>query len=128
MQVNADIAERIKFTGNIVNKEKLQSEYEDAKVFILPSRWEGFPIVLAEAQINGCYIITTEAVPPAQEIINAGRFGKIISTDDVNSLAKNMIEIANDDVLENTSEEISNYARERYDWSKICRKIFEELY
>lgn len=128
LQVNADIAERIEFTGNIVNKEKLQSEYEDAKVFILPSRWESFGIVLAEAQINGCYILTTDAVPPAQEIINAGRFGRIINTDDVDSLAKNMIAIANNDVSEKTSDDIRNFARERYDWNRICRKIFEELY
>lgn len=128
LQANADIAERIKFTGNIVNKEKLQSEYEDAKVFILPSRWESFGIVIAEAQINGCYIITTDVVPPAQEIINAGRFGKIISTDDVNSLANNMIEIAKNDVSEKMSDDIRIFALERYDWSKICRKIFEELY
>ena len=62
------------------------------------------------------------------DVILLQRFGKIISTDDVNSLANNMIEIAKNDVSEKMSDDIRNFARERYDWNRICRKIFEELY
>lgn len=123
----ANIINRVEFVGEIIDREKLQKEYEMAKVFVLPSRWESYGIVLAEAQCSGCYIITTEAVPPAKEMTCNGRYGSIVKTDDVEELAEKMVELANGNYSTELEKEIRVFANERYNWKHICMKIEEAL-
>ena len=67
-RTNPQLKERVLFLGNITDRSRIFECYSEAKVFSLPSRWESFGIVLIEALSAGCYIITTETVPPAKEI------------------------------------------------------------
>ena len=55
---NPNLKEKIIFTGEIKDKEKLYEYYNKVKVFVLPSKWESFGIVMVEAMAFGNYIIT----------------------------------------------------------------------
>ena len=54
------LSERITFVGAV---DDLSAEYQNADVFVLPSRFEGYGMVLAEAVANGLPIISTSAGP-----------------------------------------------------------------
>ncbi len=54
------LSERITFAGTV---DDLSAEYQNADVFVLPSRFEGYGMVLAEAVANGLPIISTSAGP-----------------------------------------------------------------
>lgn len=123
----ADIMDRVDFVGETLDRFELQKEYERAKIFVLPSRWESYGIVLAEAQCSGCYIITTDAVPPAKEMTCNGRYGSIVKTGDVEKLAEKMIELSNSDYVTGLGNEIRKHASERYDWKMICKTVYEDL-
>lgn len=122
-----ELVERVEFVGEIDNREAMVEEYRRAKVFILPSRWEAFPIVLSEAASQGCKMIVTSSVPPCEDFICEPRFGQIVPSDNVVCLGKAMERMANlhgDDV----TKEIIENANKKFSWNNICKKIFYYLH
>lgn len=116
---------RIEFVGEIENKEMLKEKYESARIFALPSRiGEGFPLVLVEALSNGCYIITSDSVPPAQEVTNNQKFGSIAKTNDIDDLKNIILETIEKVNFDNKlSEDIRKYAYDNFNWKTICDKL-----
>ena len=52
------LRDRVEFVGTV---ENLSNEYQDADIFILPSRFEGYGMVLSEALAHGLPIVSTSA-------------------------------------------------------------------
>lgn len=119
-----ELQERVEFVGNIRNRNTLYEEYRKAKIFILPSRWESFAIVLVEATACGCYIIATEKVPSARTITQNETYGKIVPVDDASALASAMITATKQEIR---AEEICTYANEKFAWNSICKHIAKNI-
>ena len=66
---NIDLRERVLVTGNISDKKILFDYYKRSSVFVLPSRIEGFPLVVPEAMHFACYPIVADCFGAAHEII-----------------------------------------------------------
>lgn len=124
---NPSLRERIEFVGVISNRAAIDAEYRQAKVFMLPSRWEGAPLALTEAMANGCRLLATNVVPPITELTNNGEFGLTVPPDDVEALAEAMIESTKLDYSENFIQKIMNYAKENYSWEAICTKLYRRM-
>ncbi len=121
-------ADRIEYAGEIQDRRMLYKEYERAAVFALPSRYESFGIVLAEALSRGCYLITTDHVPSAYDLIPDERFGEIVRTDCVQSLAKALKKAEKDmKEIESCKGLRMAYAGERFAWDGVCGKLEEYL-
>lgn len=91
LQSYPEAKKNILILGNIENKECLQEWYRKAKIFVLPSRYEGFPLVLIEALMNGCYIITTNVVLAAQDLLCNDGMGRFVMVDSQEELADALI-------------------------------------
>lgn len=65
-----DYREDIIHTG-YVSREELFNLYSNAKVFVLPSVYEGFGIPVLEARMSGCCVITTD-IPEIREACGEG--------------------------------------------------------
>lgn len=81
------LQERVNFHGHVSDKSQLQEFYESADVFVLPSRYEGFGIVLLEAMSFGLPIVATTAgaIP---ELVGDGLHGLLVPPDDPQALAE----------------------------------------
>jgi glycosyltransferase involved in cell wall biosynthesis len=59
-----------------------------ARVFVLPSNFEGFGNVLVEALLAGCPVVSTDCPSGPAEILDGGRYGTLVPVDDAQAMAR----------------------------------------
>lgn len=122
-----ELKSRVLFRDFINTRKDLIQEYRKAKVFVLPSRWESFGLVVPEALSCGCRIIISDQVPAKLEMTCNGKYGKIIPVDNINALAEALRAEAAETYTDEMTSEIEKYAAENYSWKKICKALLEYM-
>ena len=69
--------------------------YNSADLFILSSNYEGFGNVLVEALECGLPIVSTNCFCGPNEILENGKYGKLVKLNNVNDLKEGIIEQLN---------------------------------
>lgn len=85
MAADLGLKDRIHFTGRSKNPFPVLAK---AKAFILPSRFEGFPNALAEAMTLGLPCISTLSAIGARALIDQGRNGILVESDNPEDMGK----------------------------------------
>lgn len=109
----------VSFIGPVANAS-LASRYRCATLLVLPSREEGFGLVLVEALGCGCPVAASD-LPAIRDILKAGEGGRLFRTGDTDDLAKSVVELLEDDGLRNTlAERGRQLVLARYDWHSVA--------
>jgi glycosyltransferase involved in cell wall biosynthesis len=88
-------ADRIALAGLLQKPEALLAA---SAIYVLSSRFEGFPNALVEGMACGCAVIATDCASGPAEIITSGADGLLVPVDDVDALAASLEAlITNDD-------------------------------
>ena len=64
---------------------------EDADVFVLSSGWEGLPTVVIEALALGTQVVSTNCPTGPSEILDHGRYGRLVPVADPEALATTIL-------------------------------------
>ena len=117
----AGIEDHIVFHGR-VSESDLRNLYKTADLFVFPSLWEGFGIVLAEAMSYGLPIVTTNAgaIP---YLVKDGRNGFLVPPQDPEELARSIeMLVASPELMADFGEANRKVAAE-FRWEKSFEKI-----
>ncbi|BAZ25063.1 glycosyl transferase, group 1 family protein [Kalymmatonema gypsitolerans NIES-4073] len=90
MTKTLEIAEDVSMPGFVENPYAYMSR---ASAFVLSSRWEGLPTVLIEAMACGCPVIATDCPSGPREILEAGKYGHLVSVGDPVALSVAMSQV-----------------------------------
>ena len=105
------LSERMRLLGNVTDLGDLM---QAADLFVLPSLWEGLPLVLLEALAAGLPVVATR-IRGVAEVIQDGVQGRLVPTRDAAALAA---------VL----EELLENPRVRADLSQAGRQLVQDAY
>ncbi|HUO88492.1 MAG TPA: glycosyltransferase, partial [Rhizomicrobium sp.] len=75
MASDIGLAYDVDFPGFARNPFSLMAR---AAVFVLSSRWEGFPNALVEAMASGAPVVSTDCPSGPREILDHGRYGRLV--------------------------------------------------
>ena len=90
MAAQLGIGEHVRFIGFVANPYAWMAR---ADLFVLPSRWEGFPTVAAEALACGAPLLLTDCKFGPRDVIEPGVSGELVPVDDVDALARGMADL-----------------------------------
>ena len=85
---------RVEFLGVIKDPHVVLRK---ADLFVLPSRFEGFPLALGEAMACGLPVISTEYHGGVRDLIDDGVNGILVSVEDISALASAMKKLMGDE-------------------------------
>ncbi len=117
------VDKNIKFFKAITNKKRLIKMYCLSDIFVLPSIWEGFPLVILEAWAAGLAVITTE-VGGITAICKNKENALLIPPNDAGALVNAILTLNKDAKLkESISHNGEKMVREKYGWNIIAGKL-----
>ena len=122
LATGAGVAERVRFTGPVFDKEKWAA-YRDADVFVLPSRNENFGNTAAESAAVGTPGIVTENCGVAPLLAKAGR----VIPHEESALVKALDELLHDEALRDQLGHQAMIVAARIGWEEPVREA-EALY
>lgn len=116
------LPKKIEFTGYISN-ERLKELYLSCDIFILPSRHEGYGIVLKEAMNYGLPIVATN-VGAVCEVIENGKTGILVESNDPGSLTETLQNlIHNPTILTQIAKNIQNKHSVIKSWCEVKQEL-----
>ena len=120
------ISQRVRFHGKVSPKD-LNQFYECADVFILPTKYEAFGMVVVEAMAHSLPIIAY-SVGGVIEQVSDGVNGLLIQKDDINELSKSIKSlIENKDLRRNLGRNGRELSRQFPLWDDTCYTVLQEL-
>lgn len=118
-----NLEEKIIFTGYVPDSD-LPALISGAKVYALPSLWEGFGIPVIEAQACGVPVVVsnTSSLP---EIV--GKSGFQVSPENVDDIASIIIVLLTDKKLRQTMIKRGHENSKRFSWQKCAAETLKVL-
>lgn len=91
-------------------------------VFVLSSNWEGFGNVLVEAMSLGLKLVSTDCPSGPREILENGKWGKLVPVNNAELLAKAIDDILDENIIYDVKERAAHFSIE-----KIATKYLEVM-
>lgn len=117
--------DRIIFHGQ-VSDDELAHLYASADIFVFPSLWEGFGIVLLEAMSYGLPIIATD-VAAIPELVKDGENGLLVEPGDVDGLAAAISRLVGDKGLRERMGERGREIASCYSWERSGELFYQAI-
>ena len=121
------ISESVNFIGKVDN---IQNLYQTSSIFALPSRIEGFPMVLLEAMSQGCSCVSFDIKGAIYEILKDGEDGFIVPDGDMDLFTQKLEQLISNEnqrlkFAENAVKNVSRFSQDAFlkKWEDILAKV-----
>ncbi|MDM7325236.1 MAG: glycosyltransferase [Thermus sp.] len=118
------LSEHVALPGFVSNPYSFMRK---AAALVLSSRYEALPTVLIEAMALGTPLVATDCPFGPREILEGGRWGRLVSVDDELGLAKAMQEVLENPPTKEEREAMKRVAWERFGVDKVVQDYWTLL-
>lgn len=121
------LQERVRLPGRTGN---VGEWYRRADLYVMSSRFEGFPNTLGEAMAHGCAAVSFDCDTGPRDIIRHEVDGLLVPNGDVNALETALVRMMKNDDLRLQMARRAVEVRERYSLEKVSmmwEKLFSEV-
>jgi glycosyltransferase involved in cell wall biosynthesis len=122
------VGHRVKLPGRAGN---MADWYRRADLYVMSSRYEGFPLVLAEAMAHGCPAISFDCDTGPGDIIRDGVDGRLVRpVEDTMALSAALRQLMDDEALRKRMAKQALEVRERFSMARILGmwdRVFMEI-
>lgn len=116
-----DEDENVDYFGDCSN-EKVAELLDQADVFVMPSHFEAYGIVFAEALSRGVPCVGRD-ICEMPFFIHDGENGALVRSNDACGLAEAMMRCVNDERIRDTAAREADAARKMYSWDAVAQRI-----
>lgn len=99
--------------------------YEEASIYVLPSRYEGWGLVMVEAMSQGCATIACDYKGRQAEVITDGENGLLCEVGNADAIAEKIELLIEDDELRKHIQEAAPSSVERFSEDKVAKRLLE---
>ncbi len=93
--------------------------YRSATLFVMPSRYEGFPIALLEAMSHGLACLVTRCSQAVEELSQGGEAVQVVAPEDPEIFARALINLAADTPRRQQLGAAARRVSSQYSWNRI---------
>jgi glycosyltransferase involved in cell wall biosynthesis len=127
LEQNKDLVDKISYMGIISSRKDLYNEYKKAKILALPSRFESFGLVVAEAGFFRTVTLASDILP-VRNMTDGGKLSYLCPVDNSKCFADTLRHmISHDDELAKKASEMPGFISSNFDWNVICGHLNDHI-
>ncbi|RBQ10012.1 glycosyltransferase family 4 protein [Pedobacter miscanthi] len=119
--IDYDLKQHVVLTG-YVSDEEIENLYNQADVFVMPSKGEGFGLVFTEALAHGCRVLAGNADGSSDALLN-GELGLLVDPEDVKAVCKGIKTLLSEAILADETSKRKEKVRAYFGFDAYLLKV-----
>jgi GalNAc-alpha-(1->4)-GalNAc-alpha-(1->3)-diNAcBac-PP-undecaprenol alpha-1,4-N-acetyl-D-galactosaminyltransferase len=116
LRTQLGLIDRVHLPGSVQN---VNAYLRQADLFVMPSRFEGFPMALCEAMACGLPVLATDCLSGPSEIVRNGIDGVLVAVADVDALARGLDALMSDPAQRQQLAQAAPQVLERFGLERV---------